>query len=396
MASLRTAAVAGGFAQSLAGVAGTLVATRAGHSEWTAGLPQTLLVLGSASAAVVLARAMRRHGRGVALARGGLVAVAGCLLGVGACLLASVAVLCCSSVLIGWGVCAVMFSRYAAVDLPGRRQQDAARLLSAVLTAVAIGAVVGPNLLAMTARLDSATGLPFGTIAYGFCAIGFLAAALSWRAGLTRAATAGVESLARPASHDVVRSGAIAVLAIANLVMVAVMTMAPVQMHDHDHNGLGVIGIVVSAHIGAMFAPSPVTGRAVEAIGERIGVFIGGVMFVGATATAMLAGTSMPVLAAAMVLLGAAWNLTTIAASSTLTRGSALPERIRREGLGEVGMGTAAALGGVSSGLLMSAAGYATLAAVALAVSLTALLPLARILTDSRSTSSLEKATRSP
>ena len=81
MASLRTAAIVGGFAQSLAGVAGTLVARGVGHSEWTAGLPQTLLVLGSASAAVVLARAMRRHGRGVALARGGLVAVAGCLMG---------------------------------------------------------------------------------------------------------------------------------------------------------------------------------------------------------------------------------------------------------------------------------------------------------------------------
>jgi MFS family permease len=206
---------------------------------------------------------------------------------------------------------------------------------------------------------------------------------------------AGRESVTQPASHDVVRSGAIAVLAIANLVMVAVMTMAPVQMHDHDHNGLGVIGIVVSAHIGAMFAPSPVTGRAVEAIGERAGVVIGGLMFVGATAAAMLAGTSMPVLAAAMVLLGAAWNLTTIAASSALTRGRALPDRIRREGLGEVGMGAAAAVGGVSSGLLMSAAGYAALAAVALAVSLTALLPLARILTDSRSTSSLQKATSS-
>jgi hypothetical protein len=58
-------------------------------------------------------------------------------------------------------------------------------------------------------------------------------------------------------------------------------------------------------------------------------------------------------------------------------------------------MGAAAALGGVSSGLLMSAAGYAALAAVALAVSLTALLPLARILTDSHSTSSLQKATSS-
>ncbi len=393
MASVRTAAIVGGFAQSLAGVAGTLVARGVGHSEWTAGLPQTLLVLGSASAAVVLARAMRRHGRGVALARGGLVAVAGCLMGVSACLLASVAVLCCSSVLVGWGVCAVMFSRYAAVDLPGR-QQDSARLLSAVLTAVAIGAVAGPNLLAVTARLDRAAGLPFGTTAYAFCAIGFLAAALSWRVGLTRVVP-GRERVTQPASHDVVRSGAIAVLAIANLVMVAVMTMAPVQMRDHDHNGLGVIGIVVSAHIGAMFAPSPITGRAVEAVGERAGVVIGGLMFVGSTAAAMLAGTSMPALAAAMVLLGAAWNLTTIAASSALTRGSALPERIRREGLGEVGMGAAAALGGVSSGLLMSAAGYAALAAVALAVSLTALLPLARILTDSRSTSSFQKATSS-
>jgi hypothetical protein len=54
--------------------------------------------------------------------------------------------------------------------------------------------------------------------------------------------------------------------------------------------------------------------------------------------------------------------------------GRALPDRIRREGLGEVRVGAAAALGGVVWPL-MSAAGYAALAAVALAVSLTALLP---------------------
>ncbi|WP_281281691.1 hypothetical protein [Blastococcus colisei] len=38
------------------------------------------------------------------------------------------------------------------------------------------------------------------------------------------------------------------------------MTMTPIHMLDH-HHGLAATGLVIAVHIGAMYLPSPVTGR---------------------------------------------------------------------------------------------------------------------------------------
>src|SRR4051812_40189367 len=67
----------GGLAQTLAGLAATLLADRLAGGI-AAGLPQTLQVLGAAGAAPLIARWSMRSGRGVGLALGALAGAAGC------------------------------------------------------------------------------------------------------------------------------------------------------------------------------------------------------------------------------------------------------------------------------------------------------------------------------
>lgn len=375
MRVLCAAGVFGGLAQSLAGAAGTLLARRLGGSDAAAGLPQALLVVGAVGAAAVLSRVQARRGRRPGLVAGGVVAVAGCGLGVLAARSGSLAVLGAASVLLGWGNCAVMYARYAAADTGDPRA--GARALAAVLTAISVGAVVGPNLLAVTAWFDGIVALPTGSGAYVVSGLAFAAASAVWLAGLRRGPAARPVR-ARPArlSPRSPAAAAIGVLAVANLVMVATMTMAPVQLQQRDGSGLGAIGLVVSAHIAAMFAPAPLSGRLVDRFGERSSVLVACVVSVAATGVAAFAGGSACALAAAMVLLGLGWNLATVAASALLTRVVPRADRARREGSGEIGMGVAAAVGGGLSGVVMAGGGYPVLAAGGLAVVLAGLVPL--------------------
>ena len=58
-------------------------------------------------------------------------------------------------------------------------------------------------------------------------------------------------------------------LAVANLAMVGVMAVTPVHLHDHGA-GMGAIGLLIGAHIAAMYLPSPVTGWLSDTLGARV------------------------------------------------------------------------------------------------------------------------------
>lgn len=374
---LWVAAAFGGLAQSIAGLAGTLLARDLSESDWAAGLPQGMLVAGSAVAAVTIGRIMARSGRRAGLVTGGIVAVLGCGGGAAGAWAGSLAAICLSSVLLGWGTCAVMFARYVAADVASPAVR--ARAIAAVLAAVSVGAVAGPNLVAAAAGLEHWGWFPAGTGAYVIAAVGFAVTTAAWSVGLDGRSAPVPDGVATgqltPADRTRQRTG-IGVLSLANLVMVATMTMAPVQTRMHDDSGLGLVGLVVSAHIAAMFGPSALSGRLVDRYGDRVGTLTSCVLLTAATGLAALSGTSTETLFIAMVLLGLGWNVATITGSALLTRGVPLLQRARLEGRGEIGMGVAAAMGGGLSGVVMAAGGYPALATVGLGVVVFALLPL--------------------
>ena len=366
--ALAVASALGGLAQSLAGAAGALLAERGGGSVSVSGLPQTLLVVGAAASALLLGRVARRHGRGPALGLGTSLALLGCAVVVLAGLVDSLAGILLGSALLGSGNTAVMLGRYAGADLVPEHARGKA--MGTILAATTIGAVAGPNLLAPTSRLAEASGLPGLLGPYIFAALAFAAATAVLVAGLfgvgpVQPVPTGRDLAAARRTGPSVRLG-IAVLAVANLVMVSVMTMAPVHLH-HGGTGLVAIGTVVGAHIAGMFAPSPLSGWLADRWGPVPVAALAAAVLAAACVLAAVA-PSVLVLSGALVLLGVGWNLGLVSGSVLLTADAAGHERPRREAWGEVGMGVAAALGGLGSGVVVDAAGYPALALGAVVV----------------------------
>jgi len=367
--ALWAASILGGLAQSLAGAAGALLARRIGDSDAVAGLPQACLVLGSAIAALGVSALTRRSGRGVALTVGALVAVLGCLIVLLGGAWGSLPGVLAGSLLLGSGNTAVMLGRYAAADLGPETSRPQA--MASVLTATTIGAVAGPNLLAPAANLAIELDVPALLGPYLFAAVGFTAAAGALAAGLNMHRVQPVSDFfstapnppfgTRAAGLERRVGSGLAVLGVANLVMVAVMTMAPVQLRHHDV-GLTAIGLIVSVHIAGMFAPSPLSGWLTGRLGAAPVAAGGGGLLVVACGLAAVDAGSPLALGAAMVLLGAGWNMCLVAGSDLLTADVSPVQRPRREGWGEVSMGIAAAGGGAASGGIVAAGGYPALA----------------------------------
>jgi hypothetical protein len=270
-----------------------------------------------------------------------------------------------------------MLARYAAVELePGR---PAPRAMASVLVATSVGAVLGPNLMQPSGGLVASWDVTPLIGSYLVAAVVYLAGVGIVVRARSDLPPVGARSLpidgptGRPTDvtdpdgpDEALRRGpsaltGLGVLVVANLVMVGVMTMAPVHL-AHLGGSLWVVGLVVSAHIGAMFGPSALSGWLTERFGAHGTALLSAGVLVVACAVAATAGHSTFSLGVAMVLLGAGWNGCLVSGSDLLTRGVGAPDRPRQESLGELGMAVAAAVGGATSGLAMARWDYGALA----------------------------------
>jgi MFS family permease len=378
MGVLVVAQLLGGLGLAAGGTAGALLAERLTGNPAAAGLPLSMLVLGSGVGAVAAARIMRDRGRRAGLAAAYLAGAVGAALVVAAAAWRSWPLLLAGSLLLGGGNAAVMLARYAAADLASRR----GRAISTVVTAASVGAIAGPNLLGPAGVLARGVGLPAPTGLFLLAVPAFLGAALVLVAFLRpdplQVARSQALSAEEPAAADSrgelaallgdrqVRL-ALLVLAVANLAMVGVMAVAPVHLHDHGA-GMGTIGLMIGAHIAAMYLPSPVSGWLADTLGAHVVAGMGALLQLAAGTVAAVAGAGRPGTMAALLLLGVGWNAGLIGGSALLRDAQVSPSlRTRAEGLGELGMGAAAAAGGSGAGLLLATGGFGLLGLVAAA-----------------------------
>jgi MFS family permease len=380
---LVVAQLLGALGLAAGGTAGALLAEHLTGTPAAAGLPLAVLVLGSGIGAVAITRLMDRAGRRVGLAVAHLGGALGAGVAVAAVALRNWPLLLAGCVLLGGGNAAVMLARYAAADLASRR----GRAISAVVTAASVGAVVGPNLLGPAETPAVALGLPEPTGLFLLAIPAFLGAALVLLAFLRpdplqvaraaaptgaaadtqRPAPAGGKASLAAALGDRHIRFAVLVLALTNLTMVGVMAVAPVHLHDHGA-GMGMVGLMISAHIAAMYLPAPLTGWLADALGGRMVAGLGALLLLGAGGMAAMSGSDRAGIMGALLLLGMGWNAGLIGGSTLLRDAPVDPSlRTRAEGLGELGMGAAAAVGGGGAGLLLATGGFALLGPVAAA-----------------------------
>ena len=280
----------------------SLLARDISGSESMAGLAQTFQVLGTAAAAFLLARLMRRRGRRVGLVTGYLLGAAGAVLAVVAGVVDSMLVLLLGAVLLGATTAANSGSRYAATDLAPAETR--ARALSVVVWATTIGAVAGPNLtgvggsvrpLRRDPRADRRVRDRLGRAAWWRPAGSPYASGpirsssprppRPWRRADTPTRSwsrfTATCATCRPSAR---RSWA---MACAHAAMVTVMIMTPLHM-EHGGAHLEIIGFVISLHVLGMFAFSPLVGLAADRWGRPPVLVAGGVMLLVSLASVRL------------------------------------------------------------------------------------------------------------
>jgi MFS family permease len=370
--ALALATAVGSTGLAAGGTAGALLGAELTNSQAAVGLPLGLLVVGQAASSLLVSRWAAEIGRGRSLALGYLLGAVGAALVVAAAAAASLGLLCLGSVVLGAGNAAVFMARYAAAAVGGMAARG--RALGVVLFATALGAVASPGLLGPSGELAERVGLPSLAGLYLIAIAGFMAAAILLSIApdtggprVVNAVERGGPTGERRGTWDEMTSGmafpavraAIAILAAANLVMVAVMATVPVHLIAHGH-GLGLVGVVVSLHVAAMFGPSPVSGWAADRFGPAT-VAGGGFLLILASGAvgAVLETTAVLPMAVVLTMLGFGWNLGVVGGSALLVSSALASLRPHVEGIGEVAMGLAAGAGAPIAGLVLALWGVA-------------------------------------
>ena len=339
------------------------------------GIATATVTTGTAVMAQNLSRLMFRRGRRPGLQLGyGLAATGGVIAAIGA-ERQQLAVFVLGLFLFGSGQASNLLARYAATDLATPEHRG--RAMSHVVFASTFGAVFGPLLIGPTQRageawfgLDRYTGpWLFGALCFG---LAMLNTAIRLRPDpLVVAGGVGARGATTPPighAMGVIRAAprarlALASMAVSQATMVAVMTMTPVHMKLHGHESLSPY--VISAHIGGMFAFSPLVGRYVDRRGSLSAVQVGAAILVAATLLASTAGITEWLLFPSLWALGLGWNFGLLGGSAMLIESVAPTERVGVQGTADLTMSLCGAVAGFASGFIRRAVGYHVLADVA-------------------------------
>lgn len=352
---------------------GALLAQDMLGSDSFAGIPAALLTLGSALAALLVGRLSQRFGRRLGLATGFLSGGIGAIGVVLAAVLQNVPLLFLSLLVYGAGTATNLQARYAGTDLAGPKQR--AKAVSVAMVSTTFGAVAGPNLVEVMGTFATSIGVPalagpfiLGAAAFtlaGLVLLIFLRPdPLIVAQAIAEAKRAEQMDSTDPGTGAVNNRGIIvgaSVMILTQIVMVAIMTMTPVHMKHHGH-GLSEVGLVIGVHIGAMYLPSLITGVLVDKIGRIAMAFASGVILLGAGLLAAFApADSMPMLIAALALLGLGWNFGLISGTALIVDATHPATRAKTQGTVDVTIALAGASGGALSGMVVASSSYATL-----------------------------------
>ncbi len=352
----------------------TLIAAVLADSDAVGGMAQTAAVLGAALFALPAARLAACSGRRPALVLGYGAGAAGAAVAACAVVLGSWQVLLVALVLFGAASSANLAARYAGADLahPHRR----ARSVALVVWAATLGAVAGPNLADPAGRAAVRLGLPVGAGPYLLSAVLFGLAALVVLRFLRPDPLALAKSAVPPAPAAAKRSTAVwrslpaagklalGGVTLCHTAMVGLMSMTPVHM-DHGGSSLRVVGVVISLHVAAMYAASPLFGWMADRLGRVPVLAIGAALVVAASGIAGMAPAhDAPQLAAGLALLAFGWSAGVVAGSALLTESVGVVDRPAAQGLSDLCMNVGGALGGVTAGVVVTAWSYAALGLV--------------------------------
>ncbi|MDE8670256.1 MFS transporter [Pseudarthrobacter sp. H3Y2-7] len=357
---------------------GSLLAAQLSGSPAWSGMAATMSTLGAAVAAVPLARLAGARGRRISLSTGALIAGTGAAIAITSAWVSVFPLLLLGLMLLGAGSAVNLQARFAATDLA--RSGTRARDLSVVVWSTTIGAVLGPNLFGPGEVVGAALGFPPLTGAFAFSVAAQLAAALVYLTGLRPDPLLTAMSLRdtsvkapRPQSGTLVlRSNAgaryaVAAVALSHATMVSLMSMTPVHLREHGAS-LVIVGFTISLHIAGMYALSPVFGWLADKVGRVRVIVLGQGMLLASLVIAGFAADSRTGVTVSLVLLGLGWSAAVVAGSAMVAESVPIQDRPAIQGISDLSMNAAGAIGGALAGPVLASMGYSGLAFLAMAL----------------------------
>lgn len=335
---------------TIAGLAGQGLAP---NPCW-ATLPITAAVIGSMLTATPISAFMARHGRRAGFVVGAAGGATGAAIGAYGLLTQSFWLFVLGSLFTGIYMSAQGFYRFAAADTAS--PEFRAKAISWVMAGGLLSAVVGPQLVKLTAQsmVVPFLGTYLAVIALNLVGV-FLFAGL--KIPTPKPPVAG--AWAGRSRAELLRTPRIAVAVIVATVSYALMNLVMTS------SPLAVVGCgfqtadaanVVTAHVLAMYAPSFITGHVIARFGVERVMALGLVILAGAGAVAM-AGVDLMNFFVALALLGVGWNFGFIGATTMLAGSHAPEERGRMQGMNDLIVFGGVTLASFSSGGLMNCSG---------------------------------------
>jgi MFS family permease len=318
-----------------------------------ASLPATTYVIGSALATMPASLWMAKVGRRRGFMAGALVNVVGCAVAIVGLLTQSFVLFCIATAVIGVYNAIGLQYRFAAAEVAV--PADRARAISLVLAGGVAGGFLGPGSVSL-AKDWFAT--PFLGSFLLLAAVALVALAVQSLLHVPKppAHTHGggrpLSAIARQPVFVIAVVSAALGYGVMNLLMVA----TPLAMSFCQHP-FSAAAFVIQWHVVGMYAPGFVTGDLIRRLGV-LPVILIGVLLVGGCVATALAGDTIAHFTFALVLLGVGWNFMYTGGTTLLTESYEPVEKAKVQGLNDFVVFATMGLSSLSSGALVSSAGW--------------------------------------
>ena len=324
---------------------------------WMATLPVMGYVVGGALSTTVVARTQSRYGRKVSFQLGLLVALLSALLCAYAAMSKNFWLLCFATLVAGYYNANASLYRFAAAELS--RPDWREKAVSLVMAGGLLGAVLGPNMAAMTRDMFSVrfVGAYLSLAVAAVVAMGLLALIRFPPVAPPSKSQGGRPTL------EIVSQPLFIVAAIGSAlgfgVMNLLMAATPIAMQQCNFP-FSDIALVLEWHVIGMFAPGFFTGHLIKKFGTLTIMGVGVVLNFVCIAIA-LSGVDLHQFLGALFLLGVGWNFLFTGGTTLALQTYKPEEKDRAQGAMNFCVFSTLALTSLASGALVTTSGWTLL-----------------------------------
>ena len=371
--------------QSVLIITAGLIGQAIADDKALATLPVSLAIVATAMTTIPASLYMQRVGRRNGFLTGGFIGLVGTCLAAYSVWIGSFWLFAVATFVMGINGGFAQFFRFAAADTAS--QEFRPRAISLVVAGGIVAAFVGPLVVRLT---NDSYAIPFLGSFTVLIGVAVVAMTILSFIDIPKLTLSESHEPARPLL-EIVRQPVFIVAVLGGMVgygvMTLVMTSAPIAMIGC---GFGVpdAANAIQWHIVAMFGPSLVTGSVIQRFGVLKVMASGMALLLGCVGIALM-GLEIGHFTLALIALGLGWNFSFVGASTLLTEAYRPSERAKVQAINDFLVFGMAALGSLSSGMVMHWAGWNIVQLVALPfVAVSAIATLSLLIARKKATAS--------